>query len=497
MEKRKQVIFILCDTQNKNMLSCYGDPVCKTPNWERLAENAAVFENAYTCQPVCGPARAAIFTGLYPSSNGMMANGMQLGANVKTAGQYMQKQGVHCGYIGKWHLDGGDYFGFGRCPAGWDPAYWYDMKCYLDELPSPEARKASRKNMAAEFFGGTPAEDTFAYRCTDRAIDFMKENRDRDFFLVLSYDEPHDPSRCPREYQKRMRKSGYKLRRRPNTGASSKNKPDIQQLWAGTLKKIPYPAIFYGYNRGMLACNVFVDDQVGRVLDAAEQSLDGPMIIHTSDHGDMIKAHGLVGKGAAMYNETNNIPLIIKGDIFKDRRVNTPVSHIDLLPTIMEYFGITTLPHLEGHSLYGLEGDEARRDVFAEFFRFEIEQDGFLGYQPIRNIFDGRWKLNINLNSTDELYDLENDPYELDNLIGNTKHAAVRDALHDRLLERMNRTRDPLRGYAWSCRPWRPDMKPSFGSDGFERQLDDGEHVRLTYSTGNPTTEFVRKKGIK
>ena len=131
-----------------------------------------------------------------------------------------------------------------------------------------------------------------------------------------------------------------------------------------------------------------------------------------------------------------------------------------------------------------------------EFFRFEVGQDGYLGYQPIRAIFDGKYKLNINLNSSDELYDEENDPYELKNLIADPAYAKVRNRLHDRILERMNRTRDPFRGYIWACRPWRKDKKPSFDFDGQERQLNDGE-VRLTYSTGNPTTEYIRKKGIK
>lgn len=497
-EKRKQVVFIMCDTVNKNMISCYDDPVCKTENLENLAEEAAVFENAYTCQPVCGPARSAIFTGLYPSSNGMYSNGMQLGANVKTAGQRISEAGIHSAYVGKWHLDGGDYFGKGICPDGYDPDYWYDMRNFLDEMETPEQRAKSRKNMAAHFFGDDiKEEDTYAHRCVDRAIDFVEKFSDEDFYLTLSLDEPHDPSVCPVEWQKKMRESEYKLRKQPNTNAKLDDKPDIQQMWHDKYKFIPYQGIFFGYNRGMLACNMFADYEIGRLLDVVYEKLDNPLIIYTADHGDMCMAHGLLSKGACMYNETNNVPLIISGDGFKNRRVNTPVSHVDLLPTILDYFGIAIPPHLEGESLYKLKGDNEKRDVFAEFFRFEIEQDSNLGYQPIRNIFDGRYKLNINLHSSDELYDLEQDPYELKNLIQDDSYAEIRDSLHDRLLERMNRTRDPMRGYVWKCRPWRKDKKPSFDDDGFERQLNDGEEIRLTYSTGNPTTDFVRKKGLK
>ena len=80
--------------------------------------NISRYENAYTCQPVCGPARSAIFTGTFPHSNGMVTNGVPLGANVKTIGQRLTDNGIKCGYIGKWHLDGGDYFGLGCCPEG-------------------------------------------------------------------------------------------------------------------------------------------------------------------------------------------------------------------------------------------------------------------------------------------------------------------------------------------------------------------------------------------
>ncbi len=101
----------MTDTTCKEMLGCYGNKNMRTPNLDALAAEGIRYENAYTCQPVCGPARSAIFTGLFPHSNGMTANGLALGSNVKTIGQRLTDCGIHCGYIGKWHLDGGDYFG--------------------------------------------------------------------------------------------------------------------------------------------------------------------------------------------------------------------------------------------------------------------------------------------------------------------------------------------------------------------------------------------------
>ena len=193
---KKQFIWIMTDTTGADMTGCYGSGI-RTPCIDSMAEAGMRFERVYTTQPVCGPARSALFTGLFPHSNGSWGNCMPLGADVKTLGERLTAAGIWCGYIGKWHLDGGDYFGNGVCPPGWDPAYWYDMKCYLDELTDEErlfSRKAanSDKNLSPDFLYG--------HRVTERALSFLREHRNEDFFLVVSYDEPHDPSLCPEPY---------------------------------------------------------------------------------------------------------------------------------------------------------------------------------------------------------------------------------------------------------------------------------------------------------
>ena len=100
----KNVIVIMTDTQRTDMLGCYGNPDMKTPSLDRLAAQGIRFDRAYTCQPVCGPARSAMFTGTFPHSNGAWGNSMPLGDNVKTIGQRLRDNGIHTAYIGKWHL---------------------------------------------------------------------------------------------------------------------------------------------------------------------------------------------------------------------------------------------------------------------------------------------------------------------------------------------------------------------------------------------------------
>ena len=128
----------------------------------------------------------------------------------------------------------------------------------------------------------------------------------------------------------------------------------------------------------------------------------------------------------------------------------------------MEVMGLKIPKLAEGKSLLPLfrSTDVRVNDVvFMEFTRYEIDHDDFGGFQPIRCCFDGRFKLTINLLTTDELYDLENDREEMVNLIDSNAHAEIRDRLHDEILNWMNETRDPFRGYYWERRPWRKNAR--------------------------------------
>jgi uncharacterized sulfatase len=135
--------------------------------------------------------------------------------------------------------------------------------------------------------------------------------------------------------------------------------------------------------------------------------------------------------------------------------------------------------------------------VFMEFERYEIDHDGFGGYQPLRTVYDGRYKLTVNLLSDDELYDLENDPHEMINLICDDSLKEIRNRLHDVLLNWQNETRDPLRGYYWANRAWRSDAKkPSWAYTGMTRQRENEEYEprQLDYDTGIAMTHATRKK---
>lgn len=488
----KQVILIMVDTQRTDMVGCYGGHL-STPCIDSLAAEGVLFEKAYTTQPVCGPARSALFTGLFPHSNGCWANSIAPSDNVKTIGQRLAAHGVPAAYVGKWHLDGGDYFGLGRCPDGWDPDYWYDMRCYLEELTVEERRLSRRYKTMEE----TAFDESFTYghRCTNRAIDYVQKHRGEDYLLVLSYDEPHGPSLCPKPWSEMYKDFLFPA------GANSKdtleNKPEHQRVWAAQQGASPQRN---GYHQYFFGCNSFVDSEIGRMLDAVRTHAPDALVIYTSDHGDFLDAHRLSQKGPATYDEIAKIPFLVKGPgIPAGARCKTPMSHIDAVPTMLEWFGLPAPRWADGVSaldVFQTPEQPRRKNVFVEFGRYEIDHDGYGGFQPLRCIFDGRYKLTVNLLCTDELYDLENDPGEMDNLINNEDTASLRNGLHDALLGWMNDTRDPFRGYCWQRRPWRTDAPAaSWDYTGCTRQRchEEFEPTQLDYGTGLEITSPVRR----
>lgn len=493
----RKIVFIMTDSQRFDMVNCYRETGLKTPNIDKLAQNGIRFERAYTTQPVCQAARAGIFTGQYPHSCAGWTNSMGISDNIHTIGERLTDNGVHSAYIGKWHLDGGDYFGLGRAPNGWDEKYWYDMKNYLEEM-SEDDRVLSRDTAIMEREEGCPEDFTYAHHVSEKGIDFLKNYADQDFFLVVSYDEPHGPFLCPKPYSDMYK--DYVFPRSKNTEDTLENKPPHQLAWAGGKAEI-----FTGEikNQYFFGCNSYADYEIGRVVDAVKQYAPDALIIYTSDHGDMLHSHSLYAKGPAFYDEITRIPLVMEGGgLDKNRVVTNPVSHINLAPTIMELMGLPIPKVFEGKSLLSELCDESNRTneyIFTEFGRYEVDHDGFGGFQPMRAAFDGRYKLTINLLSSDELYDIKQDPEEMINLIDDTAHYEIRNRIHDAILDNMNNTRDPFRGYYWENRPWRLDAKnkPSWDYTLMTRQREehDYEDVQLDYGTGLPIKKAVRKKG--
>ena len=496
---KPNIIMIMTDTQATNMVGCYSGQAVGTGNIDGLAARGVMFGSAYTTCPVCTPARSALFTGIYSSQSGAWTNNMALGQNMRTMGSYFKEAGYRTVYIGKWHLDGHDYFGTGNCPEEWDAKYWYEGANYLAERTEREISLWRNGLNTIDDLRNNhiDASFTWAHGISQRAKAFIEEakaNPDQPYLLVLSYDEPHHPFTCPPEYVERYQDFAYPLGEKAFD--TLENKPEHQRLWA---EAMPAPVGADGMYRHpfYFACNDFVDDQIGDVLRCVEAVNDGnTWIAYTSDHGEMMGAHRLVSKGSNAYDDITRIPLILcppgKAGV---QKIDKPVSHIDLLPTLLEIAGIERTEAMHGQSLMPLihKRADSHPDVLIEFNRYEIEHDSFGGFIPMRALVSDGFKLVINLFDSDELYDRKNDPDEMVNLIDRPEFTDVRNQMHDRLLARMDEIRDPYRTYRWAVRSWRPELKPAW-MGSFRPKPDDGvSPVVRDYDTGLPTQGVKRE----
>jgi uncharacterized sulfatase len=285
--------------------------------------------------------------------------------------------------------------------------------------------------------------------------------------LVVTLDEPHGPFLTPPEWQ-----TGFEDIPAPaNYNAPLLGKPQLQQDQAAEFSTGERED-FLQWRLRHVRCNAWIDRQIGRIMDAVE-SLHGDdtVLIATSDHGDMMGSHGLLSKGAMMYDESARVPFLVRGpNIPAGVTCDQPVSLVDILPTALELAGQPVPELLHGESLVPLlqdpeAGHLPRQAVQVQFNRFGIYHDGYGGFYPIRAAVDGRYKLAINLFDRDELYDLQEDPHELVNLIDDPAVATERDRLHDWLIADMDRTLDPMRGQCWRQRPWRsvPTARKFYG----------------------------------
>ena len=287
--------------------------------------------------------------------------------------------------------------------------------------------------------------------------------------------------------------------RSPNVNDPLTNKPVEQRIWAdGRLQKVQPPIREDQY----FGAHTFIDHEIGRVLDEVEKSVPNALVIYTADHGVFLESHRLLDKGPAMYEEITHIPFLAKwpGHTPANSKSSGLVSHIDIPGTLMEFFGFEVPRTLEGGSLLPmLKNPDAtvRKEVFIEFGRYEVDHDGFGAFQSIRCVCDGRYKLALNLMVTDELYDLQTDPGELNNRINSPEYAAIRNDLHDRLLNWMNTSRDPFRGYYWGKRAWRPEFSETWENAGMTRQRENDGYLprELDYDTGLTMVHATRTKG--
>jgi arylsulfatase A-like enzyme len=426
--KAPNIIWFMPDQWRGQALGSMGDENARTPNLDLMAKEGLQFRNTVANTPVCCPARAILMTGQYCHTNGMTANDLRLNENSNSIAKVLRGAGYRTGFIGKWHLDGGPRMP-GFVPPG-DRRHGFDFWA---------ANECSHDHFKAQYFRNDPKPIEMgkfeAEGWTDLALEFLdqQKNSDKPYFLMVAPGPPHDPYGAPPEYMNRFDPNKIRLRGNYTEVEKGPTRKDIAAYYA--------------------ACTA-VDDQVGRLRKAIAQSsqAEDTAMFFFSDHGDMLGSHGMRLKRKP-YEESIRVPGIIHYPrVMKQGRVNEQLfSHVDIPATTVGLCGITPPSSFQGEdfskTVVGKSG-KARKDAFFQIFGPYAGDGTTAGWRGVRT---DRYMFATYIDKPWGLYDLENDPYERHNLIGDTAaRTYVLPKLENRLAEYMKSTGDSWK-FNWSA----------------------------------------------
>lgn len=420
MSKPLNFLVFFTDQQRWDTTGVHGNPMELTPNFDRAARAGTHLARTFTCQPLCGPARSCLQTGKHATTTGCFSNGIPLPDGHKTLADYFNEAGYQTAYFGKWHLAGAVHGAVEESGRG-GYRHWlaanalelvsdsYDYVVYDDD--NREVRLPGYRVDAQ----------------TDSVIRFLDANRSQPFFLMTSYLEPHQQNSVddfppPDGYRERY------------TGGWIP--PDLAALGGSTHKHL---GGYYGQVKRL-------DEALGRIFDALKSLgiLENTVVAFVSDHGCHFRTRAVEYKRTC-HESSIRIPSFLTGGPFQGGGCfEQLVSLVDFPPTFLDAAGIPVPADMEGQSLLPLlnrrEQPQWRDNVFIQVSAHEIG----------RAVRTRRWKYGVKAMEGDPgndsrwdvyheayLYDLETDPYELENLAGAVGLRPVTDELKKILLRRI------------------------------------------------------------
>jgi len=443
---RPNVVFFLVDDLRWDELGAAGHPYVQTPNIDRIADTGAYFRNSFTTTPLCSPSRASFLTGLYAHSNGITDNlaRNEQSHRLETFPKMLDGTGYDTAFIGKWHMGNDD-----TPRPGFD--YWAAMKGQGEAI-NPEFNINGERHQIDGYVTDI---------MTEMADEFIRRPRTEPFLVYVSHKALHpnitqlddgssvaSPSGVPGFIAAERHDGMYadaQPPRRPNYGIAPTDKPALMRQIDDLPPLSPETVTSDDTIRDRQEMLMAVDEGVGVLLEALDDigARDDTIVVFASDHGYWYGEHGLRGERRLAYEEAIRIPVMVSYPqrIPAGVRPAEMVLSIDLAPTILDYAGVMPLPDLHGRSLVPvIEGDyESWRDSFlVEYYSDTVFQRIVtMGYKAVRN---DRYKYirYVDLEGMDELYDLQSDPYEMENIIDTPAGREVLPEMQaelDRLLE--------------------------------------------------------------
>jgi iduronate 2-sulfatase len=446
--KRTNVLFIISDDLN-TYLGCYGDPRARTPNIDKLAARGVKFEKAYCTFPLCGPSRNSFLTGLYPNSSGIVANSQVFRQTVPrqvSLPQAFRQQGYFAARIGKlYHYNVPNSIG---TDGHDDPGSW-EMEINpagvdrLEEMPKIFSLVSNQFGGVLSWYASPKSEehhtDSKIATETEWVLERCAKQKDRPFFLAVGFFRPHTPYVSPKTPYFDM----YPEDRMPVVTGVAEDQADVPAAALNSRRK-EQDAMTDAQRRQALqayyASISFMDAQVGKVVNALDRLglAENTVIVFTSDHGYLMGQHGLWQK-LSLFEQSVQVPLLMvaPGVSKKGSVVKTPVSQLDLYPTLTELAGVKAPANIQGESLVPLLKDvnaKSRGWALTQVMRGNVVRPGiiaptegasrgFFGY----SLRTARWRYTEwdEGNKGKELYDHDKDPKELTNLANVSEHAAT------------------------------------------------------------------------
>jgi len=437
----KTLLFITTDQQRCDSLPCYGLDFIQTPAIDRLANEGMVFDNCIVPAPVCVPCRAALLSGQYPTTTGVLSNLHWLADGTPTWSERLSRAGIRTAAIGKMHFNPWDDMGgFQERVIAEDKRHIYLPDDHVKFLQAngmerfhPVDKPGYFENLGASV---TPRDERFHIDgfVGDQAASWIENTSDDPFAMWVSFPGPHDPYDPPEDmasmyYDAPIPEpigSPDELVHKP-LAQRDRNKGSINSSMYRIDLSTATPDHYRKWRAHYYANITLIDRGIGKIIAALEAKgiLDDTLIIFTSDHGDALGDHGLSYK-SFFYDSMVHVPLIIRGQGARTgSRSSSLVSSLDLVPLFYRTFGIEPPETLQGEDVSKLlqNPDFQLRDrVFCENLGRSMVQTRTHKYA---HYVDG----------STELYDLENDPNEIENLAGHPDKTDLESHMKSMLFE--------------------------------------------------------------